>query len=406
MLIRSTSALLCLALSACGHRPEPPPAIAPSPPPPPPAAAVVEPELLVTSANRFALDAYRRLDEGQDNCVISPISLWMTLAMIYTGARGETAAQLAQAMHLMQAPEALPAAVSGLSQTIKRAAADLDLRLVCAGWIDRRVPVKPEFERLIATHFGSPLYRVEMSDLDALTTAINDWASEATDGRITDLAEGFGDGIPWVVLANAACLLAPWQDEFAVEMTQSGPFTTLAGVVRQVPMMHHEGSLAYARAVDTEVLELPYLGGKLAMTIVAPGPGKFAQWEEGLDLARLDQLIGSLETMPARLAMPKWETRTSVHNLVEGMGLPLGDGADYSGIAERAGMVADRIYQQTWIAVNEQGTEAAAATMSATDSLSLPTPGLVEVTLNRPFLYLIRERASGLILFCGRVTAP
>ncbi len=395
MVTRTACGLLCLALVACG-KPEPPPVVVPLP---------AEPEPLVTSANRFALDAYRRLEKGQDNCVISPISLWMTLAMVYTGARGETAAQLAKAMHLTQAPDELPAAVAGLDPLLREAATKVDLRLACAVWFERGLPVKPDYERQIRAHFGARVQRYRGGDLAALSPSIDRWARRATKGRITHVAADVRpDRATTVVLANAAYLVAKWADDFDAKQTREEPFYTLAGPVEQVPMMHQAGDLAYVRAVDADVVELPYRGGKLAMTIVAPDKGKFAAWEKKLDEATLTRLIGKLESVHVRLAMPRWETRTTRQDLIGELKLPLRDRYDLTGITDQA-LAPPLLYQQSWIQVDEQGTKALSFSLFAARKAEM-NANEVTVTLNRPFLYFIRERASGLILFCGRVTRP
>lgn len=380
---------------------------------------------LVSGNTEFALDLYRALAEGnKENLFFSPYSISLALAMTYAGARGETAAQMAQALHFALPQERLHPAFWALSWALAEEGEEapspegrpFKLRVANALWGQEGHPFLPEFLELLVQNYGAGLERVDFAvDPEKARLTINAWVEEKTEGKIRELLEpGDVHRLTRLVLTNAIYFNAAWHYPFDERLTSPAPFHLLDGSQVLVPMMHRTELFAYAEGVDYQAVELPYRGrdglpSSFSMVIVLPKPGQFPAFEGALTLEKLCSILGELAPKTVALALPKFRFRTKfrLREALSALGMPLAFSpqADFSGMDGARDLFIDNVIHEAFVAVDEAGTEAAAATAVVMRLTAAPF-GPVEMKVDRPFLFLIRERETGAILFLGRVMNP
>jgi len=214
-----------------------------------------------------------------------------------------------------------------------------------------------------------------------------------------------------LVLANAIYFNAAWAEPFQESQTQDGPFYLLDGGQVTVPMMHQTASFGYAEGEGYQAVELPYDGRELSMVILLPAAGKFESFEDSLDAGRVDAITSDLASERVILTMPKFEVESSfsLGDALPEMGMPLAFSmdADFSGIDGRRDLYIGAVIHKAFVSVDEAGTEAAAATIVIMPAMAAPDPEEpIEVTIDRPFIFFIRDIETGAILFVGRVVNP
>jgi serpin B len=375
---------------------------------------------LVEAWTGVAVDLYKRLvapGEGLDqrNLVASPSSVATVLAMILPGARGGTADEIATALHSRLDPQRLAAAAGALDRALlEQARADeLDLRISNAVWTQEGLALRQEFELALVEAFQAGLHRVDFRrDPDGARRAINRLVSEQTAGKIPELFDpGAIQRDCSLVLTNAIYLQARWLQAFDPDETRPEPFNLLNHGTTEAVMLHRQGRLGYARGDGWRAVELPYNGGRLVMDVILPDEGRFDRFRSGLEVERLRELLGALSSREVRLALPKFtfdsdlDLRAPLQAL--GMRTAFTDFADFSGITEQASLRVDRFVQRAHIEVDERGTTAAAATGATMVLVSVVVPSPpIEMRVDRPFLFAVRDRVSGAILFIGQVTNP
>jgi serpin B len=368
----------------------------------------------------FAVDLYKRLvgaGERLDdqNLVVSPSSVATVLAMVLPGARGPTAAEIAGTLHTHLDPQRVAAAAGALDRALldQAQADDLDLRISNAVWIQRGLALRPDFERTLVEAFRASLRQVDFHrDPEAARRAINQLVSDQTAGKIPQLFDaGAIRRDLQLVLTNAIYLQARWLQAFDPDQTRPERFHLPSGAVTEVDMLHRQASFGYAKGDGWRAVELPYQGGRLVMDVIVPDPGRFDSFRTGLEAQRLTELLDSLASREIRLALPKF-TFDSDLGLVAplqalGMRTAFTDFADFSGITEDVSLRVDRVVQRAHVEVDERGTTAAAATgMTMTlVSVVVPKPP-VELRVDRPFLFAVRDRLTGALLFIGQVADP
>ncbi len=361
----------------------------------------------------FADGLFNRWCAGNENRVFSPYSLTAALGMTASGARGETARQLAATLGLGADAAALAEAFAALQRPIEAAAADgaFILRTANALFPQREYPFRAEFLEIVRTRFGGETRPLDyVGATEAARGTINGWVSERTAKRIPELIPpGILSPDTRLALVNAVYFKGDWLRPFIPARTRSQPFIPADGTPVQTPFMNQTGSFPYAETADAQVLELPYAGGRLALTILLPKPGK----PLALAAAPLFNRPGGLDfrTVEVAVAIPKF-TFSSFYNANETLqALGIRDAfapgrADFSGMDGTRSLFLSSVLHQAFIEVNETGTEAAAATAAIFSRTSLPQPPEVTFIANRPFAFAIREPASGVILFLGTLANP
>jgi len=374
---------------------------------------------LVNGNTTFAFDLYQALKGQSGNLFFSPYSISQALAMIYAGARGETEDQIAEALHFNLPEAGLHPSFKSLDRELAQRgqgaqgqdAKGFRLNVVNALWAQEGYQFVPGFVDLLSENYSAGLQLVDyISAAEQARTTINDWVSQQTEGKIKDLIPaGVLDSLTRLVLTNAIYFNAAWATPFDKDMTQDGVFTRLDGSQVQAPMMKQTGSLGYAEGEGYQAVELPYDGRELSMVILLPAEGGLAAFEDSLDAAQAEAILNDLAPGQVALTMPrfKFDSQFGLKDVLSQMGMPLAftSDADLSGMTGNRELSISAVLHKAFVSVDEAGTEAAAATAVVVGLTSAPA-GPVEVTVDRPFLFLIRDLKTGTLLFLGRVVDP
>ena len=385
----------------------------------PPETPNNNPTTLVGGNTAFALDLYQELKAAEGNIFYSPYSLSLALAMTYAGARGETEQQMAEALNFYLSQEQLHHAFNQLDQELASRGEGAEgkdgegfrLNIVNDIWGQKDFVFLSDFLDTLAENYG-----VELRTLDFINApeesriTINDYISEQTEERIKDLIpEGIIDDITRLVLTNAIYFNAAWEYPFGEGITAEGTFHLLDGGEVTIPMMHQGELLGYTEGDDYQAVELKYDGEELSMVILLPESGQFENFEMALDAELLNDIIDNLEKRNVELTMPKWDFEASfmMKEVLESLGMPIAftDAADFSGMTGERDLYIDNVIHKACVSVDEAGTEAAAASAVIMKITSAPADPAV-VTVDRPFIFLIRDIETGAILFFGRVVNP
>jgi serpin B len=371
---------------------------------------------LVQGNTRFALDLYHALFSTKDNQFSSPYSISLALAMAYTGARSDTAAEMVRTLHF-PAPELLNPAFNALDQALRSRGQNVKegerfrLNIANATWGQKGFAFQSQFLDALAQYYASGLRIVDFKQAaEAARQTINQWVEEQTEGKIKDLLpSGSLDAMTRLVLTNAIYFNATWQHPFDAQGTQDGAFYLLDGGQVTVPMMHQTAHLGYASGTAYQVVELPYVGGDMAMDIILPDAGTFAGWAQDLDADALTAILNGMTFTQVELTMPRFrfESRVGLKEALQklGMGQAFTTAADFSGMTGKPELFIDNVYHKAFVAVDEKGTEAAAATAVVMNLTAMPARPTA-LTVDRPFLFLIRDVATGTVLFLGHVLNP
>jgi serpin B len=391
---------------------------------------IVDPEVaasdvqeLVKGNTGFALDMYREVHSPGKNIFFSPYSISLALAMAYAGARGDTESQMATSLHFSLAQSRLHPAFNALDQELKARSGQVDddqpdpqfvLSIANSLWGQSRWPFLPEYVDLLALNYGAGMRLVDFTnEAEQARKTINDWVSDETKDKVKDLLpEGVVDYKTRLVLVNAIYFKAGWEHGFAKSSTKEAPFTLLNGDQVNVPMMNYQEAerLPYASGEGWQAVSMPYQGGKVAMVVLLPDIGKFEEFEAGLTGKSLALILASMDQKSVLLSMPKFTLTCDylLGDVLAEMGMPLAfdrNLADLSGIDGKKGLYIQEIIHKAFVNVDEEGTEAAAATGIVIAPASLPITE-VEMKVDHPFIFMIRDVPTGSILFLGRVLDP
>ena len=384
-------------------------------------------DALIEGNSTFAFELYRLLAEreGNENLFYSPYSISLALAMTYAGARGETEAEMADALHIILSQEKLHPAFNALDQELAQRgdgaegkdtadgqdAEGFRLNIANAIWGQEDYQFLDTFLDVLAQNYGAGLRALDFAGSpEESRVVINDWVSEQTEGKIEDLIpQGGIDGLTRLVLTNAIYFNAAWANPFEEAATGEGTFILLDGREVSVPMMRQSESLGYAEGAGYQAVELPYDGGEMSMVIVVPEEGEFEAFEDSLDPGQVEAIIEHLGRRQVALTMPKFEfdARFSLKEALAALGMPqaFSEVADFSGMTGEKDLLISDVFHKAFVSVDEAGTEAAAAT-AVVMKLTSAAPDPVEVNVDHPFLFLIRDVETGAILFVGRVVDP
>ena len=382
---------------------------------------VAAPDLvnLVDGNSAFAFDLYQALGKENDNLFYSPHSISLALAMTYAGARGETERQMADTLHFTLPQERLHPAFNGLDLELAQRGEGAEgkdgkgfrLNVVNAIWGQKGYEFLTEFLDTLAENYGAGLRLLDFAgDPEASRVTINDWVSDQTESRIKDLIpQGVINALTRLVLTNAIYFNAAWAEPFEADLTEDGTFHLLDGGEITAPMMRQTTSFGYAEGEGYQAVELPYDGWELSMVVLLPEAGRFEAFEDSLDAGQVDAVLKDLVHREIALTMPRFEIESgfSLVEALAAMGMPdaFGDAADFSGMDGTHELFIGDVIHKAFVSVDEAGTEAAAATAVVMELKSMPEPP-IEVTVDRPFVFLIRDIETEAILFVGRVVNP
>ena len=382
---------------------------------------------LVRGNNAFAFDLYRALSSGQGNLFYSPFSISQALAMTSAGARGETLRQMEATLHYKLPQSGLHPAFNALDRTLasrgqaRQGAANrageasqyFRLNIANAVWGQKGYQFLPDFLDVLAENYGAGMMVSDFTaSPDESRVRINDWVADETAGKIKNLLPpGAVDPSTRLVLTNAIYFNASWHWPFSPSSTEVRLFHLPGGATVKVPMMTETyKGYGYARGDGYQVIDVPYSWGEMSMTILLPDEDTtLGALEDSLNSALVAQVIDGIATGWVTLTMPlfEFESEFSLDDTLAEMGVPdtFGNKADFSGMTGSRDLWISEIIHKAFVSVDEKGTEAAAATAVAMVE-SGPGKEPIAVTVDRPFIFLIRDTGTGTILFLGRVSNP
>lgn len=383
----------------------------------------VEAKTFAKGSNAFGVDLYRQIADQKGNLVVSPASLSMALAMTWQGAKGDTADEMKRVMHFEGAPAEVAAAAGKLSSALQDPARPITFHVANQLFGEKTIALEPPFLDATKSAFGAPLAQVDFkNDFASARVNINDWVLAKTEKRIKDLIPEDGlDKDTRLVLVNALYFLGDWDRPFEKESTYEAPFITGAGEPKNVPMMHSPDHAAYAFVAKDGVsaLSMPYKGGAMSMLFLLPDANDgLPALEQSLSAEKIDELVGALEpNKHVMVALPKFEidpsASLSLGDTLKKMGMPLAFDerkADFTPMFNPPDpedrLHIAKVFHKAFIKLDEKGTEAAAASaVSMAKATSAPVDE-GRFVADHPFLFLLRDEASGLIVFMGRVDDP
>ena len=384
-----------------------------------PDVSQIEVGSLVDGNSAFAFDLYQQLIDNGGNLFYSPYSLSLALAMTYAGARGETAQEMADTLHFYLSQDRLHPAFNWLDIELAKRGEGAEgkddegfrLNIVNAIWGQENYRFLDYFLDVLAENYGAGLRILDfIESTEESRNTINEWISQQTEERIEELIpEGAIDAATRLVLTNAIYFNAAWMYPFDEKNTVDGQFTLLNGDTVIIPKMNQSELLNYMKGNNYQAVELPYNGNELSMLLIMPDEGSFSSFEHSLSSELVANIISELETRQVVLSMPKFEFRTEVGltQILPAMGMPTA----FSGMADFSGMTGNRdlfisdVIHEAFVSVDEAGTEAAAAT-AVIMKLTAAVPEMVTMSLDHPFIFLIRDIKTGTVLFVGRVLNP
>lgn len=367
---------------------------------------------VVDSANKFAFDLFLPIvaeKKGAENIMISPFSITSALSMVLNGAAGDTYDAV---RHTLRYDDKTLQEINETYLKLMKDMIPVDPRVTMeianSVWVEKRLTVKQPYIDALKTWYLAEARNIDVSDPGAVDM-VNGWIEDKTHDKIQDMLDNLSPDLA-MLLINAIYFNGKWRYEFDIKDTQNKPFYLTLGNSVQVPMMYQEEKFAVTTTGDATLVELPYGQGNYSMVVMLPdedvslasaaatlNPEDWAEWMQRL----------SNGTTEIQLSLPKFEyeyKRELKDDLTAlGMGIAFGMGADFSNISDQSILIS-RVLHQTFIKTDEEGTEAAAATVVEFEFTSMPMTTVVNI--NRPFLYFIRETTTGTIVFMGQVVDP
>ena len=395
-------------------------------------------ELAAKATNELGVDLHRQLATGDENLCISPYSIDSALAMTFAGADGETRSEMARVLHFPNAGD-VPASFSTLQQSLEQMSAKtaelvkdskkfggpsepITLNIANRLFAQKGYHFREAFLSLVKQNFGGAFEPLDfVADPAAAMQRINKWVADQTHDRIRDLIPADAlNKLTRLVLANALYLKAPWSEPFSEKATQPESFHVRGGAPVNVPMMRKTARFGYAGREGFTAVSVPYAGDDLQFLVLLPSDVNGLRALESKLTADLLAECAKLESQDVDLHLPKFKLEPPTIALAEklqalGMktafDIPRGS-ANFDRIAPRKPndyLYISNVFHKTFIAVDEKGTEAAAATaavMMRATAIARPKPPPIEVKVDRPFVYAIQHVPSGVCLFLGRVADP
>ena len=388
-----------------------------SPPPaPPPTSPTDDQSELVQGNNAFAIELYGQLRKQNGNLFFSPASISTAFAMTYAGANGSTAAEMQGTLHFTLPPDRLHPAMGALLGNLNAPRTGYQLHVADALWAQQDEQFLPAFLALTKANYTAGFHPVNFAkDPDKVRLTINSWIEQQTADKIKDLLKpGVVTPDTHLILTNAIYFKGDWQNQFKKAQTAEEDFHLSKAQTVLAPLMHRDGKLNYFNGGTFQALEIPYKGAELSMIVLLPNDADgLPALERSLTPLTLQQWLGQLQ--PASkviLTLPRFKMtqQFELNSALAALGMKHAfqkNAADFSAMNGKRDLWISTAIHKAYVDVNEEGTEAAAATSTVMRSLSLSREQQpVVFRADHPFLFLIRDNRSGCILFMGRVEDP
>lgn len=371
---------------------------------------------LVAGNTAFGCELYGELKSDTGNLFLSPFSISTALGMTAAGARGKTFEEMEKVLHLPKdAPAAFGAVLKSLNDEPDAKKRGFTLSTANALWAQQGYPWRAEYKKLVADDFGAGLFDVDFKgNAEAARDTINAWVEKETRDKIKNLLpQGSITGLTRLVLTNAIYFKGDWAVKFKKEDTKEAPFMLADGKKAEAPLMHRVGAFMYAETEGYQVLDMPYVGNRLSMTVILPRkPDGLPTVEKELTGEKLALVLKELHKEKiVHVHLPKFKVEKSftLNKPLQAMGMKVAfAGADFSGMHKGGeDLNISAVLHKAFVDVNEEGTEAAAATgVVVTTTSAVPPPKPKYFRADHPFLYMIRDHTTGSVLFMGRLVEP
>jgi len=389
------------------------------PPGPPPGSQ----QSIVAANNQFALDLYTRLAEdprnSEENLFFSPFSISSALAITYEGARGSTADEIREVFYFPADPAGMRAGYQAIIAGINNGSSAYQLQTANALWAEQTYPFLPAYISIADDVYGAKVTNLDfIKKPEDSRITINQWVENQTNDKIRDLLPaGSIDLLTRLVITNAVYFKGTWERQFNDNETSIQDFRTSDGTILPVAMMQRideNATYGYTETEDLQMLRMAYESGSgkpLSMVVLLPRDGDLAALEKSLSAERLTELQKNLTNQRVMVYFPKFtmETKYSLPATLSAMGMPtaFSPSADLSGMDGTRNLYIGDVIHQAFVDVNEEGTEAAAATAVVIQRAMAPVgPPVPVFRADHPFIFLIQDDETGLILFIGRVEHP
>ena len=369
--------------------------------------------------NQLAVDLYRKLAQEDGNLIYSPYSIYQAFMMVYAGADVETKAEIAQVLDIEDDDldvhnlmNALNKLLTTPPQYMDETAQPLKFDVANALWIQQDIEIGQSFLDTLSANYNAGLKLVDFTNSEDARQAINLWVAAQTNDKIKDLIpQGVLNELTRLVITNAIYFKGAWQNPFNLERTGSEPFFSLDGSEISVEMMRN-GFTGAALVNDRyQAVRIPYQGGNFAMAAIMPS-GDFSGFEQSLDEDALKQILEGFNGNfgQVNLGLPKFKSESSFNlgDQMKALGIKQAfdsQEADFDSISDKMDLYITDVLHKATIDVNEEGTEAAAATAIVIGTTSMPSESW-DITFDHPFIYVIYETTTNTIVFMGRVVAP
>ncbi len=376
----------------------------------------------VNSSNEFSFDMYRQLINGTDNVFFSPYSIAIALGMAYEGARGETAAEILSVIELPADDIERRAMIRSLQSQLNPGGTSYELSTANAYWLKQGEDLNDLYQDTIENHYLAGGQELDFAgDPSGSADTINSWVEGETNDRIKDLiSPGVITPLTYLILTNAIYFKANWKWQFDEEATEEQDFYLSSGGTKSVDLMNicdEEIDMNYAENSDVQMLQLPYKDEELSMYILLPKGDDISTMESIIDREYLNDLKSEMygEWVDIYLPRFKFELKYKLNEDLKEMGMPLAFdevNADFSGIKENGDddLYISEVIHQSFVEVNEEGTEAAAATAVVMQEYGGigggDEPEPIEFRADHPFIFLIEHKETGQVLFMGKVEDP
>ena len=369
-------------------------------------------EDILLANNVFAFDLYKKAVTKNKNLFLSPFSISSALAMTYAGAHAETKTQMSSALHFPENDLLIHQTFAAFQNRLAEIETKGAIQINTANslWPQKGYDFLTEFLDLLKKYYGVIITPLDFAASEQARSLINNWVLEKTRSKIREIIpEGLLDGLTRLVLVNAIYFKGDWDEQFDKKNTQPTSFFQTAENVKTIPMMHKKGRCGYYKTDGLQVLELPYSGKDISLLIFLPDEIEgLPELETNLNVENVKTWTSSLRHMEVRVFLPRFEITSSLNltGILHNLGMVDAFGkADFSGMDGTKQLYIAAVLHKAFIKVNEEGSEAAAATAVIMKTRSIPLPAPV-FQADHPFLFIIRENNSGSILFIGRVYNP
>ena len=382
-----------------------------------PLPSVADRAAVAEGGNAFAIELYGHLRQQSGNLFFSPESISTALAMAYAGARGDTASSMAKTLHFTLPPDRLNPAMGALLSDLNAVHEGYQLSVANALWAQRGYTFLNSFLNLMNNDYGAGLNQVDFKgSTEAARLTINQWVEQKTANKIKDLLPpGALKPSTRLVLTNAIYFKGDWQTQFDKAQTKDEDFHLSSTQTKKAPLMHRDGSFNYFNGGTFQMLEIPYQSNELSMIVFLPNdPSGLPALEQSLTSSNTQQWLRQLGPVSKVIVtMPKFKTtqQFELAGVLAAMGMPQAftASADFSGMTGKKDLAISAVIHKAYIDVNEEGTEAAAATGVTMRTMAARAPNPAPPPIFRadhPFVFLIRDHRSNSILFMGRTADP